>query len=222
MLAVAGLVIGGEYFFRHYVLFWLPVVGTLAVNDMLSLFLGYLLLCATFGLFMHIDWQQEFAGIAQALREGLTSWPFTFWVLALVFSVWALSTVDRLLWGDIEVPMFASSYRNATVWLADLAPVLTVVSRIVVNGLFVPIAEEFLWRGVVQVRLLHILPAPVVIGLTAILFSLKHVFVDASLARFLALIAFGAICGLVAQRASWRRSAALHMVVNTIGTIVGL
>jgi len=39
-LAVVGLVISVEYFFRHYVLFWLPVLGTLAVNDMLSSFLG--------------------------------------------------------------------------------------------------------------------------------------------------------------------------------------
>jgi hypothetical protein len=28
-LAVVGLVIGGEYFFRHYVLFWLPTIGVL-------------------------------------------------------------------------------------------------------------------------------------------------------------------------------------------------
>jgi len=58
--------------------------------------------------------------------------------------------------------------------------------------------------------------------LTAILFSLKHALVDASLGRFLALIAFGAICGVVAQRNGWRRSAALHMVANTILTIMGL
>jgi membrane protease YdiL (CAAX protease family) len=130
--------------------------------------------------------------------------------------------VDRLLWGNIELPMFVSSYRNSTVWLAQLAPVLKVVSLILVNGLFVPIAEEYLWRGVVQARLIGILPAPFAIGLTAILFSLKHALVDASLGRLLALIAFGAICGVVAQRSSWRRSAALHMVVNTIATIMGL
>jgi len=221
-LAVVSLVIGGEYFFRHYVLFWLPIFGALSVNDMLSLFLCYLLLSVSLGLFMHVNWRHELAGIVQSLREGLTSWNFTFWVLALVLSVWALSMVDRLLWGNIELPMFVSSYRNSTVWLVKLAPTLKVVSLILVNGLFVPIAEEYLWRGLVQVRLVHILPAPFAIGLTAILFSLKHALVDASLGRFLALIAFGAICGVVAQRNSWRRSAALHMVVNTIVTIIGL
>lgn len=221
-LAVVGLVIGGEYFFRHYVLFWLPIIGTLLVNDMLSLFLGYLLLSVSIGLLMHVNWQQELAGIVQSLREGLASWNFTFYVLALVLSVWALSMLDRLLWGNIELPMFVSSYRNSTVWLAKLAPVLQAASLIFVNGLFVPIAEEYLWRGLVQVRLMHVLPAPFAMGLTAFLFSLKHALVDASLARFLALIAFGAICGVAAQRCSWKRSAALHIVVNTMVTIAGL
>jgi membrane protease YdiL (CAAX protease family) len=130
--------------------------------------------------------------------------------------------LDQLLRGNIKLPMIVSSYRNSTIWLANLAPILRVVSLIFVNGLFVPIAEEYLWRGFVQVHLIRILPIPLAIGLTAVLFSLKHAFVDASLGRFLTLIAFGVICGVVAQRNSWRRSAALHMVVNTITTVVGL
>jgi membrane protease YdiL (CAAX protease family) len=202
-LSVVGIVIGGEYFFRHYILFWLPTIGTLLVNDMLALFLVYLLLTVGLGLFMRVNWQQELAGIARFLREGLPSWDFTFWVLALVLSVWTLSMVDRLLWENIKLPMIVSSYRNSTVWLANLAPILKAVSLILVNGLFVPIAEEYLWRGLVQVRLLHILPVPFAIGLTAVLFSLKHALVDASLGRFLTLIAFGIICGVVAQRNSW-------------------
>jgi membrane protease YdiL (CAAX protease family) len=221
-MLVAGLVIGGEYFFRHYVLFWLPVFGDLLVNDMVSLFLVYLLLTASLGALMHVNWQQELAGVWQSLREGLAGWNFTFWVMALVFGVWVLSMVDQLLWGNIKLPMIVSAYRNPTIWLANLAPFLRVVSLILVNGLFVPIAEEYLWRGLVQVHLIRILPIPFAIGLTAVLFSLKHAFVDASMGRFLALIAFGVICGVVAQRSSWRRSAALHMVVNTITTVAGL
>ncbi len=221
-LAVVGLIIGGEYFFRHYVLFWLPTFGTLLVNDMLSLFLVYLLLPVGLGSLGHVNWRQELTAIGQALREGLTSWNFTFLVMALVLSVWVLSAMDRLLWGNIELPMIVSSYRNPTIWLANLAPILNVASLILVNGLFVPIAEEYLWRGLVQVRLLRIFPTPFAIGVTAFLFSLKHALVDASLGRFLALIAFGAICGVAAQRDSWRRSASLHMAVNTITTVMGL
>ncbi len=221
-LAVVCIIIGGEYFFRHYVLFWLPTFGTLLVNDMLSLFLVYLLLTVGLGSFMHVNWRQELAGIGQALREGLTSWNFTLWVLVLVLSVWALSMVDQLLWGNIKLPMIVNAYRNSTVWLANLAPILKAVSLILVNGLFVPAAEEYLWRGLVQARLIRILATPFAIGLTAVLFSLKHVLVDASLGRFLTLVAFGVICGVVAQRNSWRRSAALHMVANTVLTVVSL
>jgi membrane protease YdiL (CAAX protease family) len=221
-LAVAGLVIGGEYFFRHYVLFWLPVLGDLLVNDMLALFLIYLLLTAGLGLFVHSDWGRELAGVGQTLREGLTSWNFTSWVLALVLGVWAVSMLDRFLWGSVKLPMLVSPWRNSTVWLAGLAPILKVLAVIFVNGLFVPFAEEYLWRGLVQAYLLRLLPAPLAIGSTALLFSLKHVLVDASPGRFLALVAFGAICGLAAQRNSWNRSAAMHMVANTIATIAGL
>jgi membrane protease YdiL (CAAX protease family) len=221
-LAVVVIVIGGEYFFRHYFLFWLPTFGALLVNDMLSLFLVYLLLTITLGSFMHVNWRQELAGIGQALREGLTSWNFTFWVLGLVLSVWALSMVDRLLWGNIKLPMIVSSYQNATVWLANLAPILKAVSLILVNGLFVPAAEEYLWRGLVQARLIRIFSTPFAIGLTAVLFSLKHALVDASMGRFLTLVAFGVICGVAAQRNSWRRSAALHIVANTVLTVMSL
>ncbi|MFZ3071152.1 MAG: hypothetical protein WA110_08545 [Anaerolineaceae bacterium] len=83
-LAVVSLVISGEYFFRHYVLFWLPTFGTLLVTDMLSLFMFYSLLTAGLGLTMHINWRQELAGFGQAMHEGLSSWKFTIWILALV------------------------------------------------------------------------------------------------------------------------------------------
>ncbi len=221
-LAVVGLVIGGEYFFRHYVLFWFPTIGTLVVNDMLVLLLVYFLLTVGLGLFMHVNWRQELAEVGQSLREGLTRWDFTFWVLALSLGVYFLSMVDRFLWSSIELPMIVSPFRNSTVWLAAQAPLLKVAALILVNGLCVPIAEEYLWRGVVQVRLIRILPVPLAIGLTAVLFSLKHVLVDASLGRFLALVAFGVICGVVAQRSTWKRSAALHMVINTLATVMGL
>ena len=75
--------------------------------------------------------------------------------------------------------------------LGGLASVLKVVSVMSVNGLFIPIAEEFLWRGMVQPRLAHVVTTPITIGVTALLFSLKHVIVDASLGRLLTIVAFG-------------------------------
>ncbi len=220
--AIAALVIGGEYLFRHYVLFLLPVIGTLSVNDMLSLFLVYSLLTVGLGALVHTKWRQELAGVARALRDGLTSWGFAAWFFALMLSVVGFSIADRFLWQNINLAMVVSPYRNPTRWFASAAPILEAFSLILVNGLFVPVAEEYLWRGLIQARLTGVLPTPFAIGLTAILFSLKHTLVDASMGRLLTLIAFGVICGIVAQRSSWRHSAALHIAINTVSTVAGL
>jgi membrane protease YdiL (CAAX protease family) len=115
-----------------------------------------------------------------------------------------------------------SPYRNSIVWLANLAPIMKALSLVFVNGVFVPIAEEYLWRGIAQARFLRLLPSPLAIGMTSVLFSFKHVLVDASWGRFLTLATFGVICGVVAKQKSWRSSAALHIFINTISTVVGL
>ena len=217
-----GCVMAGEYFFRHYVLFWMPTIGSLQVNDMVSLFLAYSVLLLGFGTLMKVNGRQEMAGVWQAVRECFLTWKCAPWILLLVLSVSVLPVIDRLLWGRVSLPMFVSTYRNPAVWALGLAPVMKVVSLILVNGLFVPVAEEYLWRGLIQVHLLRILPVPLAIGLTAVLFSFKHVLVDASPGRMLMLTAFGIICGIVARRRSWRNSAALHITINFVVTVMGL
>jgi membrane protease YdiL (CAAX protease family) len=118
--------------------------------------------------------------------------------------------------------MRLSPYRNPSVWLPGADLFLYPIALILVNGVFVPVAEEFLWRGQAQNRLLRVLPSWAAIGVTAVLFSFKHVLVDASFGRFMALIAFGVICGMLARRKGWHYSAALHILINTISTLAGL
>ena len=190
-LAVICLVIAGEDSFRHYVVFWMPKIGTLLVNDMLSLFLAYSLLLAGVGWVVKTNWRQELAGIWQAVQESARSWNSTLLFILLVLSIVILPFFDKLLWGRFTLPMVISPYRNPIVWLGSLAPLLKPLSLILVNGVFVPIAEEYLWRGIVQARLLRILPPALAIGITSVLFSVKHVLVDASWGRFLTLAAFG-------------------------------
>lgn len=221
-LAVVSLVIVGEYVFRHYVLFWMPTIGTLRVNDMISLFMAYSLLLAGIGKAMKTDWPQELAGVWQAVQESARSWNSTFWFILLVLSIVVLPFFDKLFWGRFTLPMLVNPYRNSIVWLSNLAPILKALSLIFVNGVFVPIAEEYLWRGIAQARFLRILPSPLAIGITSLLFSFKHVLVDASWGRFLTLAAFGVICGVVAKQKSWRSSAALHIFINTMSTVMGL
>lgn len=220
--AVASAVAATEYFFRHYVLFWMPTLGTLQVNDMAALGMAYCLLIVIVGLVAQANWHRELRDLAQALREFLTQWTYTPWLLVMMLSLVILPAVDQWLLGGLRFPLRVSTFRNPDVWFAQAAPALEVLALIGVNGFFVPVAEEVLWRGVVQARLAQALPTAVAIGATATLFSLKHVAVDASWDRFLTLAAFGGICGLLAQRRTWRSSAALHLVVNTTTTAVAL
>ena len=221
-LGVAALVMGGEYYFRHYVLFWMPAVGSLIVNDMISLLLIYGLLLFGIGRLMKTNWRAELAGLWQAAQESARSWNFTIWFILLVLSILILPYFDKIFWGRFALPMVINRYRSPILWFGSWAPMLKAIALILVNGIFVPIAEEFLWRGVIQPHLLRVLPPPLAIGITAVLFSFKHVLVDASWGRFLSLTAFGIICGIVAWRKSWKNSAVLHIFVNSIATIVGL
>ncbi len=63
---------------------------------------------------------------------------------------------------------------------------------------------------------------PLAIGITAVCFSLKHVLVDASFGRALTITALGIIFGISAHRESWRTSAALHIFLNTLSSIMAL
>ena len=223
LAAIAALaIVATEYVFRHHVLFWMPTLGSLRVNDMVALLLAYSLLVVSFGALARVRWREELPRLAAALREFVTRWTFVRWAVALMFAVVVLSVVDQLLLARYRLPMEVSSYRNPAVWFPQGGQVLGIVALIAVNGFFVPVAEEFLWRGFIQPRLSLALPATLAIGTTAVLFSLKHVVVDASWARFLTLVAFGAMCGIVAHRHSWRSSAALHAIVNTAATTAGL
>jgi hypothetical protein len=93
---------------------------------------------------------------------------------------------------------------------------------LLVNGVVIPVVEEWLWRGLVQPRFVGALGLLPGLFLTAVLFSLKHVVVDASPMRLLALTAFGLVMGVLAWRQGWRASALAHAVTNTAATIVAL
>lgn len=219
---IGMLTITGEYVFRHFVMFWFPTIGNLTVNDMISLLFAYILIVGGIGKVRRINWRHEWVEIQQGLRYLVTSRPGTVWILVLILTFEGFGVVDRLFMAEYTLPMYLSPFRNPTVWLAGLTPILKVISLLIVNGICIPVAEEFLWRGLVQVYLTRVFNPILSIGIAAILFSFKHVLVDASFGRFFALIAFGAVCGTLAYRKSWQNSAALHIIINTIFTIAGL
>jgi len=218
------LIIATEYICRHYIMFWLPTIGTLRVNDMLALLFAYSVLAGGLGFLMGVDWIEELGGVGQALRDCVTSSRYTGWILVTALIVGLFPLLDQLIWARVHLPMLTTSARNPAVWLSALAPVLKVTSLLFVNGLYVPVAEEFLWRGFVQSRLERATSLPLAIGITAVCFSLKHVVVDASFGRALTLAALGIIFGMFAHRKGWRASAALHILINTLssGTALAL
>ena len=114
-LAVISLVIAGEYIFRHYVLFWMPTIGTLHVNDMISLFAAYFLFLAGIGKMMKTNWPQGLAGIWQAIQASARSWNFAFWFILLVLSIVILPFFDKLFWGRFTMPMVVSPYQNSII-----------------------------------------------------------------------------------------------------------
>ena len=220
--AIVFFIVLTEYFFRHYVLFWFPQIGSWRVNDMVSILVAYYLLVSIFGTLVAVDWRKELSSIFKALRDCLMSLTYTPWILVMVLNIVIFSVLDRLLFSHIKLPIYESTYLNPVVWLPGLATILKVISVIVVNGFIVPIAEEFLWRGIVQPRLGRIFPIPLAIAVTAILFSLKHVIVDGSFSRFLMALGFGVLCGILAFRKNWNASAALHVFINTVSSITAL
>jgi membrane protease YdiL (CAAX protease family) len=222
VVAIVILIVSTEYFFRHYFLFWFPVIGTMRVNDMISLLFAYSLLVSVLGFIASVEWNKEWNALRQAVYDCVTSWSYTPWIIALALNIGIVSMLDRLLFSNIMLPVFECTHHNSTLWLLGLAPTIKVISLIVVNGLCIPVAEEFLWRGLVQPRLVRILSLPLGIGITAILFSLKHVIVDGNFDRFLMIVGFGVICGMFAHRKGWSASAALHVLINTVSSIMAL
>ena len=221
-LGIILLIVAIEFFFRHYVFFWFPQIGSLRVNDMLCLLVAYLVLTGGLGLIIHTVWCKEIPEIWKKLYELMMTWHYVGWVAMMVLSLFVLPILDRFISRMISIPFFLSTYRNTTVWLVEHALILKIISLISINGLFIPVAEEFLWRGLVQPRLIQSIGVFLGISTTAVLFSLKHVLIDASFARFLTIVAFGAITGALAYRESWRSSAALHIFINTVATITAL
>lgn len=211
------LIILAEYIARRFVVRWLPILAAEPVNDMLAFILCYVPLV----WFSVSRTQRNPQSVGQAIRAVLarakTGLP---WVgaIAILILISLLSPVDQWLWGKVQLPGWQSPYLGPLLF-PQLAPVLIVVSLLLVNGIFVPLVEEWLWRGLIQPRFIRQLGLVPGLLLTAILFSLKHAIVDASLGRLLLLTGFGIVVGIVAHRKGWESAALTHTLVNSISTI---
>lgn len=220
-LGLVVLVIAVEYFARRFLLFWFPTLGALRTNDMLAAGLCYALLVwltlppARRTLAHILAALRDIAGVARTGRAFNGA-------LAALAGVGLLSLIDRFVWGEVRLPSVVSPWRSDIVVLEPLAIPLAALSLLAVNGVVVPLAEEWLWRGLIQPRLAGALGAVPGLLLTSVLFSLKHAIIDASLGRLLAIVWFGGVMGVLAARYGWRVAAAAHVLANTLATLVAL
>ena len=99
--------------------------------------------------------------------------------------------------------------------LADLeAGVWVLALFALAHGVVAPVTEELAWRGVVQTALVESWGPTVGIAVTAVLFTAKHVVLDASLARLPTVLVLAVALGLVRHRWGTTASTVVHAVVN--------
>jgi hypothetical protein len=131
----------------------------------------------------------------------------------------ALSRLDAIVWRSHpwwpDTPPAGAGHGVGS-WVAFA------VGLLILNGVVVPIAEELLWRGLVQPRLLAGSTTAGGIVVTSVLFSLKHVLVDHSLARAVTITAIGGVLGYVAHKTSWACSAISHGLMNVVATTLAI
>lgn len=116
----------------------------------------------------------------------------------------------------VEAAGFGGSVRTAFGFLlADLrAGPWVLVLFALAHGIVAPLAEELAWRGVVQTALVRSAGSAVGILSTALLFTAKHAFLDASLARVPAVLVLALTLGAVRHRWGTVSSTLVHAVVN--------
>ena len=219
-IAWVTLIVLAEYIARRFVARWLPILAAAQVNDMLSFILCYVPLV----WFSVPKAQRNLQSVSQVVRNILAramTWLPWIGAVVILILISILSPADRWLWGSVQLPSWQSPDLGILLF-PQIAPVLIVISLLLVNGIFVPLVEEWLWRGLIQPRFVGQLGLASGLLFTAFLFSLKHVIVDASLGRLLTLTGFGVVVGIVARRKGWESAALTHMLVNIISTVLFL
>lgn len=227
-LALAGVIVVAEYAARRGLAPALPIVGAPVVNDMLASAVCYAVV-VTFAIPARSRTAEALGSALRAVLARAASWlPWAGAVLFLV-SVVALTLADSALWGAVRLPVVTAPPSDVVV-AAGAAQPLSILALVLVNGLMIPLAEERLWRGIVQPRLVLAWGPVPALAVTAALFSAKHAIVDGSLGRLLALALGGLVLGLVAYRAGhgdarqdgWQASAVSHVVGNLVATSVAI
>ncbi|WP_226006834.1 CPBP family intramembrane glutamic endopeptidase [Natrinema salinisoli] len=214
---IAGVVVAGwivlEFLLRRGLVSAAAAVGVEPLlADYLVLAIGFPLIAAVLSRY--------------ALGHGQTrnSWGWEWGLRSLGMGVLAAVVGFGLLAGaaQIDAALFgleetSGAFAEELTGAFEATPALAVLF-LVGNGIVAPIAEEQVWRGIVQTELVDDRGVAAGIGVTAVLFALKHVIVDLSIVRLTSLLTLAVLFGIVRHRWGTASSTVTHVLLNTISS----
>lgn len=117
----------------------------------------------------------------------------------------------------VDAALFGESGGDLIGVLRSMSPAVLALF-VVGNGVLVPVAEEQVWRGIVQSTVVRRVGPAVGILAVAVAFACKHALIDGSLARLVTNLTGGLLYGVVRHRWGTTASTATHVAGNTIAS----
>lgn len=184
------------------------VTGALVAADWTMLLIGFPVMAGILTIMALRAGQTtdtwDYRWTPQALAIGVVGALLTFAAMT------ATAELDAWLFGLDELQADAEDLTSEAL---ESTPLLAIVF-LLGNGIAVPIAEEHVWRGIVQTELVARWGVALGIGVTALLFTLKHVIVDLSIARLTTLLVLSLAFGLARHYGGTGSSIVLHIGTN--------
>ncbi len=225
---LALIIIVGEFTSRRIISILLPTYFSYFFMDLVCLGGFYVIICLIAYVLVGGNIREKTGYTGLNINDGYQRTTFYNAALAVVIGIQVVNRFDVLLLSDINLNPrlydFIQTTFNTTIYTntplyAEHYKLAVSIVFILVNGIWVPIAEEFLWRGIIQTKLSYYMNPWTAITIVSILFSAKHAVVDLVLTRLLFLISFGLTAGWAKQRTNTGISTVTHIYINLIGTI---
>jgi len=225
---LALIIIAGEFTSRRIISVLLPTYFNYFFMDLICLGGFYAVICIIAYVLIGDDVRQKTGYTGFNINDWYQRVTFYNAALAVVIAIQVVNRFDVLFFSGFnwnpQLYEFIQSTFNTTIYTntplyAEHYKIAVSIVFILVNGIWVPIAEEFLWRGIIQTKLSYYMNPWTAITIVSILFSAKHCVVDLVLTRQLFLISFGLTAGWAKQRTNTEISTTTHIYINLIGTI---
>lgn len=224
-------IISGEFFSRRVVSVLLPTYFSYFFMDLVCLGGFYLVLCFLVYIWIRRGVAEKAGYLGFSLGESYQKKTLYIALVMIVIGIQGINRLDVFLFSgfnwNAEVITYLEEVFNTSFYVnvpmySDYSRLAVSTAFLLINGVWAPVAEEFLWRGIVQTKLSYYLHPWVVIGVVSLFFSLKHAVVDLVLTRFLFLVVFGFAVGWARQRTNTGVSTSVHIYINFVATLIAV